>query len=245
MNESITQVTEKNAIIQDWSLKTQKAKGDNLTEGCFSNLPEQVATNVRQNNIEDLTQIWKQWDSYTKGIFTEKYGDIAHLIAVNIDEQMIRAMVQFWDRAYQCFIFNQEDMTPTIEEYAALLRIDNVQFSKIYVKEPKPVTFKKKLVRLTGITDIWAEKQIKKKNEISCVPWFSLRDLVQNHPNIVKRMDLFALAIYGLIVFPKVLRHVELAVVDFFERLRQWVNPVPTILAETFGSLSSCRRKGE
>ncbi|KAG8501596.1 hypothetical protein CXB51_003944 [Gossypium anomalum] len=91
-------------------------------------------------------------------------------------------------------------MTPTIKEYAALLRIDNVQFNKIYVKEPKPMTFKKKLVRLTGMTDIWAEKQIKKKNEISRIPWFSLRDLVQNHPDVVKMIDLFALAIYGLIL---------------------------------------------
>ncbi|KAG8502178.1 hypothetical protein CXB51_002099 [Gossypium anomalum] len=201
MEESIIQVTEKNTVIRDWSLKTQKVKGDSLTEGCVSNLPE-------------------QWDSETKGIFTEKYGDIAHLIAVNVDEQLIQAMVRFWDPAYQCFTFNQEDMTPTIEEYAALLRIDNVQFSKIYVKEPKPMTFKKKLVRLTGMIDTWAEKQTKKKKEISCVSWFSLRDLVQNHPDIVKRMDLFALAIYGLIVFPKVLGYVEVAVVDFFERLR-------------------------
>ncbi|MBA0881463.1 hypothetical protein Goshw_000353 [Gossypium schwendimanii] len=34
-------------------------------------------------------------------------------------------------------------MTPTIKEYAALLRIDNFQLNKIYVKEPKPMTFKK------------------------------------------------------------------------------------------------------
>ncbi|KAG8496247.1 hypothetical protein CXB51_009056 [Gossypium anomalum] len=210
MEESITQVTEKNAVIRDWSLKIQKAKGDSLTEGYISNLPEQ--------------------DSDTRGIFSEKYGDIAHLIAVNIDEQLIQAMVRFWDPAYQCFTFNQEDMTPTMEEYAALLRIENVQFSKTYVKEPKSMTFKKKLVRLTGMTDMWAEKQIKKKNEVSCVPWFSLRDLVQNHPNIVKRIDLFALAIYGLIVFPKVLGHIEVAVVDFFERLKQGINPVPAIL---------------
>ncbi|KAG8471787.1 hypothetical protein CXB51_036088 [Gossypium anomalum] len=128
MEESIKQVTEKNTVIRDWSLKTQKAKGDSLTEGCISNLPE--------------------------GIFTEKYGDIAHFITVN------------------------EDMTPTIEEYAALLRIDNVQFSKIYVKEPKPMTFKKKS--------------------------------------------------YG-----------------FFERLKQGINHVLTILAETFRSLNCCRRKRE
>ncbi|MFQ6656791.1 hypothetical protein Gotur_026744 [Gossypium turneri] len=136
-------------------------------------------------------------------------------------------------------------MTPTMEEYAALLRIDNVQLNKIYVKEPKPMTFKKKLMKLTGMTDTLAEKQIKKKNEVSCVPWFSLRELVQNRPDVLKRVDLFALAIYGLVVFPKVLGHIEVAVVDFFEKLRQRINPVPTILAETFRSLNAYRRKGE
>ncbi|MBA0681362.1 hypothetical protein Goari_023173 [Gossypium aridum] len=180
-----------------------------------------MTSNARQNNLEDLTRIWKQWYSDTRGIFTEKYGDIAHLIAINIDEQLIQAMVRFWDLAYRCFTFNQEDMNPTIEEYAALLRVDNVQFNKIYVKEPKLMTFKKKLMKLTGMTDTWAKKYIKKKNEVNCVMWFSLRELVQNHPNILKRADLFALAIYGLIVFPKIFRHIEVAVVDFFEKLRQ------------------------
>ncbi|KAG8502458.1 hypothetical protein CXB51_000408 [Gossypium anomalum] len=62
---------------------------------------------------------------------------------------------------------------------------------------------------------------------------------------MLKRVNLFALAIYGLIVFPKVLGHIEVTVVDFFERLKQGINLVPTILAETFRSLSICRRKGE
>ncbi|MBA0852972.1 hypothetical protein Goshw_012026 [Gossypium schwendimanii] len=44
-------------------------------------------------------------------------------------------------------------MTPTIEEYASMLRIDNVQLNKIYVKEPKPMTFMKKLMKLTGMND--------------------------------------------------------------------------------------------
>ncbi|KAG8489920.1 hypothetical protein CXB51_015418 [Gossypium anomalum] len=230
MEELIIQTTEKNIVVQDWSLKTLKEKGDSLMEGCVSNLPEHVTVN---------------WDSDTREIFAERYGDIAHLIAINIDERLIQAVVRFWDLAYLCFTFNQEDMTPTIEEYAALLRIDNVQFYKIYVKEPKPMTFKKKLIRLTDMTDTWAEKQIKKKNETSCIPWFSLRDLVLNYPDVLKRVNLFALAIYGLIVFPKVLGHIEVVVVDFFERLKQGINPVLTILVETFRSLSICRRKRE
>ncbi|KAG8490012.1 hypothetical protein CXB51_015447 [Gossypium anomalum] len=192
MEELIIPTTEKNAVVRDWSLKTQKEKGDSLVEGCIANLPEYVTVNVRQNNLEDL-----------------------------------------------------EDMTPTIEEYAALLRVNNVQPYKIYVKEPKPLTFKQKLVRFTDMADAWAEKQIKKKNETICIPWSFLRDMVLNHPDMLKRVNLFALAIYGLVIFPKVLRHLEVAVVDFFERLKQGINPVLTILAETFRSLSSCRRKGE
>ncbi|KAG8502404.1 hypothetical protein CXB51_000440 [Gossypium anomalum] len=232
MEESITQITEKNAVVREWSLKTQREKGDSLVEGCVANLPEHTTVNVRQNNLEDLVRIWNQWDSDTRGIFTER-------------RQLIQAMVRFWDPAYQCFTFNQEDMTPTIEEYAALLRIDNVQFGKIYVKEPKPLTFRKKLVRLTDMTDAWAEKQIKKKNETVCISWSSLRELVLSHPDILKRVNLFALAIYGLVICPRVLRHIEVAVFDFFERLKQGVNPVLTILAETFRSLSTCRRIGK
>ncbi|MBA0792758.1 hypothetical protein Gohar_017230, partial [Gossypium harknessii] len=130
-------------------------------------------------------------------------------------------MVRFWNLAYQCFTFNQKDMTPTIEEYFALLRFHNVQLNKIYVKELKSMTSKKKLMKLTWMID-----------------------LGQNHPDILKKIDLFALPIYVLIVFPKVLGHIKVDVVDFFEKLRQEINPAPTILAETFRSLSS-RRKGE
>ncbi|MBA0638752.1 hypothetical protein Godav_025181 [Gossypium davidsonii] len=56
---------------------------------------------------------------------------------------------------------------------------------------------------------------------------------------------MFALAVYGLIVFPKVLGHIEVAVVDFFKKLRYGINPIPTILAKTFRSLNNCRKKGE
>ncbi|KAG8490352.1 hypothetical protein CXB51_016091 [Gossypium anomalum] len=226
MEELIIPTTEKNAVVRDWSLKTQKEKGDSLVEGCIANLPEYVTVNAHQNNLEDLVWIWNRWDSDIRGIFAERYGDIANLIAVNIDEHLIQAMIRFWDPAYQCFTFNQEDMTPTIEEYAALLRVDNVHPYKIYVKEPKPMTFKKKLMRLTDMIDTWAEKQIKKKNETICIPWSSLRDLVLNHPDMLKKVNLFTLAIYGLVIFPKVLGHLEVAVVDFFERLKQGINPL-------------------
>ncbi|MFQ6659084.1 hypothetical protein Gotur_028107, partial [Gossypium turneri] len=60
-----------------------------------------------------------------------------------------------------------------------------------------------------------------------------------------KKVDVFALSIYGLVVFPRALGHVDEAVSDLFDRLDKGVTPVPAILAETFRSLNACRRAGE
>ncbi|MBA0670358.1 hypothetical protein Goklo_029254 [Gossypium klotzschianum] len=65
------------------------------------------------------------------------------------------------------------------------------------------------------------------------------------HPDTRKKVDDFALSIYGLIIFPKALGHVYKAVTDLFDQLDKRVTPIPAILAETFRSLSVCRRTSE
>ncbi|MBA0670868.1 hypothetical protein Goklo_024258 [Gossypium klotzschianum] len=60
-----------------------------------------------------------------------------------------------------------------------------------------------------------------------------------------KRLDVFALSIYVLVVFPKALGHVDEVVTDLFDRLDKKVTPISVILAETFRSLSACRKAGE
>ncbi|KAH1047041.1 hypothetical protein J1N35_037825 [Gossypium stocksii] len=62
---------------------------------------------------------------------------------------------------------------------------------------------------------------------------------------IKQKADVLALSIYGLVIFRRALRYVDEAVLDLFIRLNKQVTPVPTILAETFRSLSACRRVGE
>ncbi|MBA0730982.1 hypothetical protein Golax_025918 [Gossypium laxum] len=45
--------------------------------------------------------------------------------------------------------------------------------------------------------------------------------------NTKNKVDVFALSIYGLVVFPKALGHVDEVVTDLFNRLDKWVTPVP------------------
>ncbi|MBA0635692.1 hypothetical protein Godav_022174, partial [Gossypium davidsonii] len=65
------------------------------------------------------------------------------------------------------------------------------------------------------------------------------------HPDVRKRVDVFALSIYGLVAFPKALGHVDEAITGLFDRLDKRVTPILTILVETFRSLSTCRKVGE
>ncbi|MBA0881110.1 hypothetical protein Goshw_011482 [Gossypium schwendimanii] len=77
------------------------------------------------------------------------------------------------------------------------------------------------------------------------VPTFLKKLMNITGMNTKKKVDVFTLSVYGLIIFPKVLGHVDEAVTDLFDQLDKRVTPVPTILAKTFRSLNECRRTGE
>ncbi|MFQ6658704.1 hypothetical protein Gotur_027846, partial [Gossypium turneri] len=104
------------------------------------------------------------------------------------------------------------------------------------------------LQELKEIWDQWDNEvaaRIKQKADSKCIPWKNLKDLILAHPDTRKKVDVFALSIYGLVVFPKALGHVDEAVIDLFNQLDKGVTPVLAILAETFRSLNECRRVGE
>ncbi|MBA0785115.1 hypothetical protein Gotri_026826 [Gossypium trilobum] len=100
-------------------------------------------------------------------------------------------------------------------------------------------------MNITGISKQWVAVWIKQKGESKCIPWKNLQDLILAHPDTKKKVDVFALSIYGLIIFPKALGHIDEAVSDLFDGLDRRVTPVLVILAETFRPLNACRRTGE
>ncbi|KAG8481972.1 hypothetical protein CXB51_026876 [Gossypium anomalum] len=154
-------------------------------------------------------------------------------------------MVQFWNPAYSCFTFGDVDLVPTLEENMTLLRCPRIQGYKACVRPASLLTFTKKLVMITGMSEQWAVARVQQKGDSKCIPWAVLRDLISMHPDVKKRVDVLALSIYGMVIFPKALGHIDEAVADLFDRLGKQNTPVPKILAETIRSLSACRRAGE
>ncbi|MFQ6666810.1 hypothetical protein Gotur_033036 [Gossypium turneri] len=95
------------------------------------------------------------------------------------------------------------------------------------------------------MSEQWVTARIKQKGDSRCIPWKDLKDLILAYPDVGKRVDVLALSIYGLVVFPKTLGHVDEVVTDLFDRLDKIVSPISVILAETFRSLNACRKAGE
>ncbi|MBA0626582.1 hypothetical protein Godav_004230 [Gossypium davidsonii] len=164
---------------------------------------------------------------------------------MKVDKHLFRALAQFWNPIYSCFTFRKVDLVSIVEEYMALLRCLKIQVDRVYSKAINILTFLKKLMNIIGISEQWVAARIKQKGNSKCIPWKNLKDLILAHPDTKKRVDVFALTIYGLVVFPKALGYIDEAVTDLFDRLDRSVTPVPAILAETFRSLNACRKAGE
>ncbi|MBA0854906.1 hypothetical protein Goshw_006495 [Gossypium schwendimanii] len=178
MEKGFLDKVEDNVTVQIWSEKIQQEKGDSLMRGMYvSELWDFTRISMTWNNLQELKEIWDQWDDKIKKLLYYNYGDLPYLHDMKVDKHLFRALAQYWNLAYSYFTFG--------------------------------------------------------------------RDLILAHPDMKKGIDVFALSIYGLVVFPKALGHVDEVVSDLFDRLHKGVTPVPVILAETFRSLNACRRVGE
>ncbi|MFQ6628767.1 hypothetical protein Gotur_007223 [Gossypium turneri] len=77
-----------NAAVRIWSQKTQQEKGDNLTGGYMSELWDFSRINMTQNNLQELKEVWDQWDDETKQLFYFNYGDLPYLLDVKVDKHL-------------------------------------------------------------------------------------------------------------------------------------------------------------
>ncbi|MBA0881280.1 hypothetical protein Goshw_012119 [Gossypium schwendimanii] len=159
MEKGFLDKVEDNAAVQTWSETTQRKKCDSLAEGYVSESWDFTRISVTQNRLQELKEIWDQWNDEVKQLFYSGYGDLPYLLDI------------------------------------------------------------KKLINITGMSEQWVAARIKQKGDSKCIPWKNLKDLILAHPDTKKKVDVFTLSVYGLVVFHKTLRHIDEAVTDLVDRL--------------------------
>ncbi|MFQ6629719.1 hypothetical protein Gotur_007025, partial [Gossypium turneri] len=176
-----------NAAVRAWSETTQHEKGDSLAKGYISELWDFTCISVTQNSLQELKEIWDQWNDGVRQLFYSNYGDLPYLLDMKVEKRLFRALVQFWNPAYSCFTFRKVDLVPT------------------------------RLMNITRMSEQWVTARIQQKGDSKCIPWKSLKDIILAHPDTKKSVDVFSLSIYGLVIFPKALGHIDEAVTSLFE----------------------------
>src|ERR1051325_6670360 len=55
--------------------------------------------------------------------FRKRYGALLTILNTNVDEGLLKTLVQFYDPVYHCFTFPDYQLMPSLEEYANILGI--------------------------------------------------------------------------------------------------------------------------
>ncbi|KAI5436268.1 hypothetical protein KIW84_022657 [Lathyrus oleraceus] len=155
--------------------------------------------------------------------FKARHGKLLSILATQVDEGLMSVLVQFYDPLYRCFTFPYFQLLPTLEEYAYLVGIpilDQLWFSGL---ERVPSSQEIADLLHIDVSDIGAHMTTK-----DGIQGLLSDFLVAQATLFGKAMSedafqaIFVLLIYGLV----------------------FLNPVPTLLGDTYFSLHMRNAKG-
>ncbi|MFQ6663852.1 hypothetical protein Gotur_031194 [Gossypium turneri] len=107
------------------------------------------------------------------------------------------------DSLVEGYVSELWDFTRVSVTHNNLQELKEIQVDKVYSKAVNVLTFLKRLMNITGMSEQWVTAQIKQKRDNKCIHWKNLKDLILTHPDAMKKVDVFPLSIYGLVVFPR------------------------------------------
>ncbi|CAL5211354.1 unnamed protein product [Lathyrus oleraceus] len=173
--------------------------------------------------------------------FKARFRKLLPLLTTQVDEGLMRVLVQFYDPLYRCFTFPDFQLLPTLEEYAYLVGIpilDQLPFSGL-----ESIPTSQEIADMLHIDESLIGAHMTTKGGIQGLPF---EFLIAQATVYGKAMSedafeaTFVLLIYGLVLFPNIDKFVDVNAIRIFSAL----NPVPTLLGDTYFSLHMRNAKG-
>ncbi|MCI19104.1 hypothetical protein A2U01_0040259, partial [Trifolium medium] len=78
---------------------------------------------VKLPDLESLRELSAELTSITRGAFILKYGNILDFLSTNVRAEAITALAQFYDPPMRCFLFQDFQISPTLEEFQRIVGI--------------------------------------------------------------------------------------------------------------------------
>ncbi|KAH1238749.1 hypothetical protein GmHk_08G023358 [Glycine max] len=191
---------------------------------------------VKSLDTTSIKELGRLMEPLQMQAFRKTYGKILELTIAEVSIEAIASLTQYYDQPLRCFTFGDFQLVPTIEEFEEILGCP--------LGGRKPYLSSGCLPSLSRIATVVKDSarrldRIKQtRNGIAGLPQKYLEDKprgMANQGDWVPFMDVLALLIFGVILFPNVDGLVDLAAIDaFLAYHHSKESPVVAVLADLF-----------
>ncbi|KAL5130914.1 hypothetical protein HKD37_12G033898 [Glycine soja] len=191
---------------------------------------------VKSPDTTSIKELGRLMEPLRMQAFRKTYGKILELTLAEVSIEAIASLTQYYDQPLRCFTFGDFQLVPTIEEFEEILGCP--------LGGRKPYLSSGCLPSLSRIATVVKDSargldRIKQtRNGIAGLPQKYLEDKARgmaNQGDWVPFMDVLALLIFGVVLFPNVDGLIDLAAIDaFLAYHHSKESPVVAVLADLF-----------
>ncbi|KAL5128317.1 hypothetical protein HKD37_14G040583 [Glycine soja] len=191
---------------------------------------------VKSLDTTSIKELGRLMEPLQMQAFRKTYGKILELTIAEVSIEAIASLTQYYDQPLRCFTFADFQLIPTIEEFEEILGCP--------LGGRKPYLSSGCLPSLSRIATVVKDSargldRIKQtRNGIAGLPQKYLEDKARgmaNQGDWVPFMDVLALIIFGVVLFPNVDGLIDLAAIDaFLAYHHSKESPVVAVLADLF-----------
>ncbi|KAH1213602.1 hypothetical protein GmHk_14G041527 [Glycine max] len=191
---------------------------------------------VKSLDTTSIKELGRLMEPLQMQAFRKIYGKILELTIAEISIEAIASLTQYYDQPLRCFTFGDFQLVPTIEEFEEILGCP--------LGGRKPYLSSGCLPSWSRIATVVKDSargldRIKQtRNGIAGLPRKYLEDKARgmaNRGDWIPFMDVLALLIFGVVLFPNVDGLVDLAAIDaFLAYHHSKESPVVAVLADLF-----------
>jgi len=203
---------------------------------------KRIPIKVKEGNVNGLRELVKKMTTTQKDAFRKEYGNLLNLLEIEVQTPAIIALAQYYDPPLRCFTFQDFQLVPTVEEFEQILDLPlEGKTPYNYLGRYTPILT---LAEIMKIHPVKLEKKVTVKGKVMGLPkgyleWY-LYQLMKKE-RWTTFMDVLALVLYGVMLFPNVENFVDYAAINAFVAYKtQSENPVIAILAEVYGTFDQC-----
>ncbi|KAH1228435.1 hypothetical protein GmHk_10G028425 [Glycine max] len=191
---------------------------------------------VKSLDTTSIKELGRMMEPLQMQAFRKTYGKILELTIAEVSIEAIASLTQYYDQPLRCFTFGDFQLVPTIEEFEEILGCPP--------GGRKPYLSSGCLPSLSRIATVvkdsarGLDRMKQTRNGIAGLPQKYLEDKARgmaNQGDWVPFMDVLALLIFGVVLFPNVDGLVDLAAIDaFLAYHHSKESPVVAVLADLF-----------